>query len=108
MKKIVDIDSDIKEVFHHDAHDGKSYLSYRQDVDSYLKAAHRARSERGEHTRYKSEVFNKKASIPLTVAQKWCKDKGIEYSRLLSDDSVMRSFLNDPDNKSFLLIPGKV
>lgn len=108
MKKLIDTNEDIKEVFHHDNHDGKSYISRSQDVTPYLDAAHRARSERGEHTSYKSEVFNKKASIPVTVAEKWCKDNGVSYQSFLSDTSVLRRFLNDPDNKMFMHIPGRV
>ena len=108
MKKQLSTQDDIQENFHYDAHDESIYISQEQDVEPYLKAAHRARTERGEHTQYKSEVFNKKASIPTTVALKWCRDKGIKYQEFLSDEKVLRMFLNDPDNKMFLLIPGKV
>lgn len=108
MRKVIEQDGDIKEVFHHDAHDGASYISRVQDVTPYLEQAHRARSSRGEHSGYKSEVFNKKASIPTTVMQKWCKDRGITAQQFLNDENILKLFLNDPDNKAFLHIPGKV
>lgn len=98
---------EVTEVFHKDK-DGKAYISQHQDIEPYLKKAHHERSIRGEHSRYQSEVFNKKASIPETVALKWCRDKGVTYQEFLSNPKVLKNFLNDPDNKMFLLIPGKV
>lgn len=108
MKKTLTYRDEIQEHFHYDAHDNQAYISQTQDVTPYLKAAHNARISRGEHSGYKSEVFNKKASIPETVALKWCRDKGIKFQEFLSDEKILKLFLNDPDNKMFLHIPGKI
>lgn len=94
----------MKETFHAD-HDGTWYLKKEQDVSPFLEEAHRARTD---HSRYKSEAFNKKASIPVVVAKDWCKRHGIKYGELLNNTDVLKRFLNDPDNKAFLHIPGKI
>ena len=108
MKKLFNVEGDIKEVFHHDNHDDKSYISQHQDVTPYLKAAHNARSNRGEHSSYQSETLNHKANIPDTVYLAWCRTNGVSLEDFFGDDKIFRRFMNDPDTKPFLYIPGKI
>lgn len=94
----------MKTTYHEDT-DGTWYLNKTQDVEPFVKAAADARHE---HRGYRSEVFNKKASIPIVVAKQWCKQSGIDYGDLLADPSILRRFLNDPDNAAFMHIKGRV
>lgn len=90
------------------ASEDRLIISQSQDVEPFLKSAHEARAARGEHTSHKSETFNLKMRIPEVVAMDWCKKKGIKYGDFLADTSLIRRFVNDPDNKAFSLIPGRI
>ena len=57
---------------------------------------------------FKSEVFNKKAEIPLVILLQWCQAKGITYNEFMGDDKILKRFLNDPDNRFCLTRKGKV
>lgn len=86
----------------------KLVIASSQDVEPFLKEAHQARADRGEHSRSKSEVFNLKMRIPEVVAMDWCKRNGIKFGDFLSDTSIIRRFVNDPDNQAFSHMPGRI
>jgi len=76
-----------------------------QNVQPILEQNKRAFNDSGS---FKSEIFNKKAEIPLIILEKWLQDKGIKWDECMNDDKILRRFLNDPDNKFCLTRPGKV
>jgi len=91
--------------YHYDEKEDKLHIETVQDVQPILEANKRAFNDARE---FKSEVFNKKASIPMTIMLAWLKEKGISYREFMIDDTILRRFLNDPDNKFCLTRPGKV
>lgn len=90
---------------HHDDIEDKLHIERVQDVEPILEANKRAYNDAGA---FKSETFNKKAEIPLTILLSWCQAKGITYQEFMTDNSILRRFLNDPDNRFCLTRPGKV
>lgn len=93
------------EKYHYDHKEDKLHIERVQDVQPILDANKRAQNDaRG----FKSEIFNKKASIPLIVLEKWLADKGITYQEFMGNDKVLKRFLNDPDNAFCLTRKGKV
>ena len=105
MKRILSGNAMEKEIFHHDAHTNESFIEQVQNVDAVLKENEIARNSHGSH---KSEIFNHKARIPVSVAKRWCKQRGIKYGQFLAQPELLKKFLNDSDNKPWLKIPGKV
>lgn len=95
----------ISEKYHYDQLTDKLHIERVQDVQPILEANKRAQNDAGN---FKSEVFNKKASIPLIVLEKWLADKGITYQEFMGNDKVLKRFLNDPDNSFCLTRKGKV
>lgn len=84
---------DIEEKY--DEEDGKSIVSYTQDVEPVVEAI------RGGHTRrwLSSEKEMKAiAEIPAVILMEYAKSRGLSYAQLLTDDSEMRRFLADPAN----------
>ena len=97
--------SGVSETYHYDEATDKLHITRTQDVQPILEANKRAFNDaRG----FKSEVFNKKASIPLVILEKWLADKGITYQEFTIDDKILKRFLNDPDNKFCLTRKGKM
>lgn len=90
---------------HYDATEDKLHIERVQDVQPILEANKRAYNDAGA---FKSEVFNKKAEIPLVVLLQWLQTRGISYQEFMGDDAILRRFLNDTDNKFCLTRPGKV
>ena len=95
----------MKETFHYDDATDTATIQTVQDVEPILKANKKAFNSAGA---YKSEVFNKKASIPNVIWMQWCKEKGIKPQEFFSNTEVLKRFLNDPENKFCLTRPGKV
>ena len=95
----------ISDKFHYDQKTGGFAIETVQDVEPILEANKRAFNDARE---FKSEVFNKKASIPMVVLMKWLADKGITYREFSIDNSILKRFINDPDNKFCLTRPGKI
>ncbi len=95
----------ISETYHYDHATDKMHIRREQDVTAILEANKRAFNDaRG----FKSEVFNKKASIPIMVLEAWLKEKGIKYAEFMVDDKILKRFLNDPDNAFCLTRKGRV
>ncbi len=91
--------------FHYDESEDKVHIERTQDVEPILEANKR---QYNDNQGFKSEIFNKKASIPLVVLLKWCQEKGITYQEFMGDEKILKRFLNDPDNRFCLTKPGKV
>lgn len=90
---------------HYDESEDKLHIERVQDVQPILEANKKAYNDPSS---FKSEVFNKKAEIPLVVLLKWLDERGITYQEFMNSDSLLRRFLNDPDNRFCLTRPGKV
>jgi len=90
---------------HYDNSEDKLHIERVQDVQPILESNKRLLND---NSGFKSEVFNKKASIPLVVLLAWLKDKGITYQEFMGNDKVLKRFLNDPDNSFCLCKKGKV
>ena len=95
----------ISDKYHYDEKEDKLHIETVQDVQPILEANKRAFNDARE---FKSEVFNKKASIPMVILLSWLDNKGITYREFTMDDSILKRFLNDPDNKFCLTRKGKV
>lgn len=95
----------LSETYHYDHGTDQLHIHRVQDVEPILEANKRAFNDAGS---FKSEVFNKKASIPLIILEAWLKDKGITYQEFSVDDKILKRFLNDPDNKFCLTRKGKI
>lgn len=95
----------LSEKYHYDWKTDSVTIERVQDVEPILEANKRAFNDAAN---FKSETFNKKASIPIGILEMWLKDKGITYQEFMIDDSILKRFLNDPDNKFCLCRPGKV
>jgi len=89
----------------YDESEDKLHIQRVQDVQRILEANKRAYNDAGS---FKSEVFNKKAEIPLVVLLQWLQGKGISYQEFMNSDKLLRQFLNDPDHKFCLTRPGKI
>lgn len=95
----------LSEKYYYDETEDKLHIERVQDVQPILDQNKRAFNDAGS---FKSEVFNKKASIPVVVLLQWLQKKGITYQEFMGNDKVLKRFLNDPDNKFCLTRPGKV
>ena len=91
--------------YHYDWKSGDVHVETTQDVSSILEANKRAYNDNNAK---KSEIFNKKATIPLVVLEGWLKAQGITYREFMIDESIVKRFVNDPDNRFCLLYPGKM
>lgn len=105
MKKILSTDGGITETFHYSAHDDTAAIQRVSNVSEILDAN---KLQRDSGQGYKSEVFNKVASIDVVVLDHWCKNKGINFETFFADEKVFKSFLNDPDNKAWRTTSGKI
>jgi hypothetical protein len=91
--------------YHYDWKTGDVKIETVQDVEPILEANKRAYNDNNAK---KSEIFNKKATIPLVVLEKWLADKGITYREFMIDEKLVKRFVNDPDNRFCLCKPGKM
>ena len=75
MKRLLDNFTDIKEVYHKDAHDNRFHLEIVQDVSKYIKANQEQFNITEKGTSWKGDL-HKVASIPEVVAAQWWKELG--------------------------------
>jgi len=100
--------TDVVEKLHYIEADDKLVIEQVQDVEPILEANKRAISE---NEGFKSEVFNKVASIPETLALKWCREKGISYQEFLANTGVnspIMKMLRDPEYSAILTTTAKL
>lgn len=77
MKKITEIDGDVREIYHKDAHDDKFHVEIVQDVSQYLRVNKEERNQTERGTPYGNKsAFHKVASIPEVVIAQWWKELG--------------------------------
>jgi len=98
--------TEIVEKLHYDESEDRLIIEQVQDVQPILEANKRALNE--SEGKFHSEVFNKVASIPETLALKWCREKGITYQEFLANPKVLMRFLQDPDMKKCLTTTAKL
>lgn len=92
----------IEEKFHYDESNDRLTIERIQDVEPIIEANKDAYNWAPTH--WKND-FNKVASIPLVVIEKYKNETGID---LLKDKDELRKFLNDPNNKFMRTKPGVV
>ena len=105
MKKYFNDDGSI-ETCNFDAETGLMHVNKTTDVTHILNANKRKFNDADR--RYRSEVFNEVADIPIALAEQWCAQKGIKYAEFLNNPKVLKMFLNDPDNSLCRTKPGKI
>lgn len=93
--------------YHYDESGDQLHIETVQDVEPIFEKNKRLYNDAPKHG-FKSEIFNKKAEIPMVVLLGWCQRKGISYQEFMGDPAILRRFLNDPENKFCLCRPGKV
>ena len=77
MKRYSEIDGDLQEIYHKDAHDDKFHVQLVQDVSQYLKVNDAQRNDTERGTRWGNQsAFHKVASIPEVVIAQWWKELG--------------------------------
>ena len=105
MKRVISSNGGVTETFHYSEHDDTAAIQRVSDVSKILQAN---KIQRDSNQGYKSEVFNKVASIDVVVLDAWCKARGINLETFFADDKVFKNFLNDPDNKAWRTTSGKI
>ena len=105
MKKILSSNGGITETFHYSDHDDTAAIHRTTDVSKILEAN---KFQRDANEGYKSEVFNKVASIDVVAVEHWCKMKGITWETFFADEKIFKQFLNDPDNRAWRTKLGKI
>jgi hypothetical protein len=91
---------------HYSAHSSEFHKVITQDVEPILKACKRERNQHGKSP-VRDKMLNPKADIPVVMIERWNKELGDNCLKPKYRDFLRRK-LNDPDNKSFLLCPGKM
>jgi hypothetical protein len=84
---------------------GKMTIRRLQDVEGVLKSNVAQYNNHTSINYSDSCGVHKVATIPLVVIEKWMKE-GFNWYR--STDAERRRKLNDPDNRKFLVRPGKL
>jgi len=95
----------LSEKYHYDESEDKLHIQRVQDVQPILEDNRRLLND---NQGFKSEIFNKKASIPMVILEAWLKEKGITYQEFSVNDKILKRFLNDPDNAFCLCKKGKL
>jgi hypothetical protein len=97
--------SDIKESWHYDETEDRLTCYREQDVEPYL---NRNKSEYDvDNKRFKSETFNKVASIPNMVIEKWLREEGLDIFNP-DHQERLRLKLNDPAYRFLRTKPGRI
>ena len=96
----------IKTNLHYGESDDALTIERVQDVEPILNA-NKAQFNASDKS-FKSETFNHVARIPTVLAELWCKKRGISFSTFIEDPAILRTFLNDPENKFLRTKPGKI
>ncbi len=89
-------------IMHPDADGSQFTIETQQDVTDLIDTNKRLYNDFDERARFGKEEFTRVASIPMNVAMD-LKRRGI-----LDDPKRFRAFLNDPDNRAFLVRPVRV
>jgi len=105
MKKYLNDDGSVETAIY-DSSTGLIHVTKQTDVSHIIEA--NKRKFNAADRRYRSEVFNEVADIPIALAEQWCAQKGIKYSEFLNNPKVLKMFLNDPDNSLCRTKPGKI
>lgn len=82
--------------------DGQWYIEHQQDVEGILELNKAQYNSTDERARYKKEVFNHVARLPLVV-QEDLRQKGI-----LNDKKAFLKWLDQPENRAFRTRPGRL
>jgi hypothetical protein len=91
----------------HATDDGGVVLETVQDVSGIVEQNKTEFNSFDERERWHDDVFNKIASIPLTVIDD-LNHKGIMRGFHVLDEKAFKAWLNNPDNRFFRTRPGKV
>jgi hypothetical protein len=96
----------MNEKYHYDELSDTLRVQRVEDVTPVIEANKRAFNEASRT--HKDEVFNHKASVPMSAIEQYCQTHGIKWADFWADTNKQKQFLNDPENRFFLTRPGKV
>jgi hypothetical protein len=96
-----DPDTGIRELFYYDPDGDRSRIETVQEVDPILADCKAHMAETDERTRWKGEM-HRVASIPLVLFYKLLREG------IIHDKKAMKRWLNDPENRSFRIRPGRI
>jgi hypothetical protein len=83
--------------------DGSSTVQQVSDVSD---AVERAKTLHREGFHQTGMGDKHVASIPIPALTEWAQKRGKTFSDVMQDDSLMKVFLEDPDNSFFLIWKG--
>jgi hypothetical protein len=89
--------------------DGTMIDERSNDVTGLINANKFLRGEQSLH--HKSETFNHVASIDVIALENWCKARGMGqgwYREFMNSETLLKEFLNDPDNVVWRTRKGKI
>ena len=93
----------------HTMRDGTVVTERSHDVTQIIESNKFLQGEQDMH--HQSEVFNHVANIDMLAIEGWCKTRGMGagyWSEFMSSETLLREFLNDPDNKLWRTRLGKI
>lgn len=99
--RVFDHMGDVTEMFHYDNVDESFTIETLQDVEPLIEVNKAQYNGAPEVGRFRGDM-HKVASIPLTIYYD-LKRKGV-----IDDPKRMKAWLNDPDNRVFRTMPGRV
>ena len=101
--KILSVTPNAVTRFHDD--DGKFHIQTTADVEPVLERVKALHNEGFDRTRGGDRHL---ASIPIVVLNAWAVKRGVTYDAVMQDISLLKEFLNDPDNSGFRVSKGAV
>lgn len=94
----------------HQTTDGQTVVHQQNDVSGILRMNHFLKST--QPMLHGNEIMNHYANVDVLALKNWCAARGITkrwWQQLFEDDSkLLRTFLNDPENKCWRTRSGKV
>lgn len=105
MSRILSVDGNKKQLFHHSEHDGQSAVETITDVDPLLRHVKKMKYLQGSK---KSEVTNYVGSVDMDLFVDWCRKKHIDVGEGMRDNKYLVMYLNDPGNSKFKAVNGKI
>lgn len=89
--------------FHADG--DKFHIQTTADVEPVLE---RAKALHNEGMQKSSAGDHHLASIPVVVLNAWAERRGVTFDAVMQNVSLLREFLNDPDNSGFRVHKGAI
>lgn len=103
MAQILSIEPGKITRYHED--DGKFHIQTTADVEPVIERAQALHNEGHHKTRTGDHHL---ASIPVVVLNAWAEKRGVTFDAVMQNITLLREFLNDPDNSQFRIHKGAV